>query len=514
MLGNYDRTKDCVYSAAYYTDTPGFYTPEVPNYFGSGSYDIARANVLDITNWPGSGTMGEYDLSNMLTRPSAEAHGIVWKVVVNGYDAQDDADIMPALGVGRHKFEVYFNRPMNKAVEPMIAMGVRAPYTQTAIAEDGAWNDEGDRYTAWLTISGRSSFDGVNRLYVAGAEDNEFFEIPVENMRFNVNVQAAGSLSEGFTAQAGLGRVKLEWENPEENFDDMLGYNMYRYTVDDAGTASEPVRINERLIEAADTRLSDFEVTPGETYCYYYKVMRTNMTENSASKTVAATPLTSVAGDANASGAVNVSDVITTVNYAAGMNPKPFLFEAADMNRDGSIDILDVVGIIRAIMNPGAAASASVQSTATWYVENGTLYIDTPVELAGVQLCIAGTDGAGVTPGEALEGFEINTWTNSEGYNLMAYSFSGKRIAAGRHALLSLGAGAEVKSIVLSDVDGTDVDAINGNPTTGITLPCGTVVAGRGVYTVAGIRLGDDASALNRLPAGVYIDDGVKIVKK
>lgn len=55
---------------------------------------------------------------------------------------------------------------MNKAVTPDLAMGVRAPYTQTAIAEDGSWNEAGDIYTAYLTISGRSSYDGLNRIYV------------------------------------------------------------------------------------------------------------------------------------------------------------------------------------------------------------------------------------------------------------------------------------------------------------------------------------------------------------
>ena len=90
-------------------------------------------------------TFGSFDLSNMLTSPHPEAHGVVWKVVVNGYDAQDEYELLPPLGVGKHKFEVYFNRPMNKAKAPIIAMGVRPPYTQTAIAEEGAWNDEGKR---------------------------------------------------------------------------------------------------------------------------------------------------------------------------------------------------------------------------------------------------------------------------------------------------------------------------------------------------------------------------------
>jgi hypothetical protein len=56
-------------------------------YWGSANEETVRLGVYDMyhkTNPMGSGVV---NLSNMLTRPNAEAHGIVWKVVVNGYDA-------------------------------------------------------------------------------------------------------------------------------------------------------------------------------------------------------------------------------------------------------------------------------------------------------------------------------------------------------------------------------------------------------------------------------------------
>ncbi len=508
-----NRLGNRYYSFSFYSDNPIVYTPTEPSYTGTSRFDIARRNVGDITNGFGS-SMGEYDLSNMLLRPVAEAHGIVWKVVVNGYDAQDDYDIIPALGVGRHKFEVYFNRPMNKAVAPTIAMGVRAPYTQTAIAEDGSWNEAGDIYTAYLTISGRSSYDGMNRIYVAGAEDEEFFEIPLENIRFNVNVQAAGSLSEGFTAEAGVGRVQLDWDNSEENFDDMLGYNMYRYTVDDQGAASDTIRVNERLIEAAATALTDYEVVPGTTYCYYYRVMRTDMSENSPSKTVAVTPLTAVAGDANGSGDVDVADVITTVNHAAGMNPRPFIFDAADMNHDSEIDILDVVGIIRTILNPAAANTASIEATATYYIEDGTVYIDTPVALAGVQVNLNMPRSESATATAALDGFEkTGAWIADDEYIFMAYTMKNLTVPAGTHAILTIGKDAEIKAIKLSDPMGANVLAIEGNQSTGVTAVSPDAIPATGVYNTMGVKLADDAEALDRLPRGIYIVNGNKIIK-
>jgi len=453
-----------LFSGAYYSRTPEFYTPEQPNYLGSARKDIVQPTVWDIKN-PQSTSFGEYDLSNMLTRPSAEAHGIVWKVVVNGYDAQDEYEQLPPLGVGRHKFEVYFNRPMNKEKTPMIAMGVRAPYTQTVIGEDGAWNETGDVYTAYLTISGRDNYDGVNTIYVADAEDNEFFPIPVESYRFRVNVQSAGSMSAGFTAEPGLGKVTLTWENPEENVSDLLGYNLYRYTVDDTKAVSDTIRINDTLLDKEE--FTDFDVTPGTTYCYYYKVMTTALTENSPSKVVATTPLTSVKGDANGTMAVDVADIVTEVGYMLGQNPQPFIFDAADVNSDTEIDVLDVVGTVN-IITGTQAPSAAVASVATYYVENGVLYVNAPVALGGVQIGLTGIGENTITPLEALNGFEtMGARGKADDYTFLAFSLSGRKLDAGINALLNVG-DSELSSIILSDAHGRNIPAVAGNPS-GVT---------------------------------------------
>lgn len=470
-----DRFKSCntfnnidfnnkVISAVYYSVIPYVFTPELPNYLGASEQNTARLHVKDI-NYPGFRSYGEYDLSNMLTRPVHEAHGIVWKVVVNGYDAQDEYDMLPPLGVGRHKFEVWFNRQMNHEKAPSIAMGVRQPYTQTAIAEDGSWRTEtidGDQlsvYTAYLTIRGKDNFDGVNTIYVADAEDDEFFPIPIEDVRFRVNVQSAGSMSTGFAAVEGVGRVELTWENPEANFDDMLGYNMYRYETAEDGAASDTIRINETLLTREE--LTDFDVIPGHNYCYYFKVMRTDMTENSPSKTVVARPKTASLGDANGSSAVDVMDIVTEVNYMIGADPKPFIFEAADVNADGEVDILDVVGTVNIIIPTAAPARAAAaeQLTATYYVENGILHIDSPSDLGGIQLTLTGA-GSALAPQAALAGMETTSGAMADGSTcFLAYSISGRSVAAGENAILAIG-DADIAGILLCDTAGRQILAV------------------------------------------------------
>lgn len=480
------------------------YTTDDPNYFGSAKEATVRKGILDINNNYGT---TEYDLSNMLTRPNAEAHGVVWKVVVDGYDAQDEFDMLPPLGVGKHKFEVYFNRPMRTSVTPMVAMGVRMPYTQIPIAEDGTWSADSTVYTAYLTITGKTGADGLNRIYVDGAKDNEGFEIPYENTRFNVNVQAAGSLSTGFMGEAGLGKVTLSWNDVQNSFDDFLGYNLYRYT--DKG---DTIKVNKQLLDNETLEYVDYDVVPGTTYCYQYKVITTDLKETDPSNVVAVTPMTSTLGDANGSGKVDVADVITTVNYASGQEPKPFIFEAADVNTDLQIDILDVVGIIRTILNPNADVSSMAMATATYTVENGIVYVDSPVDLAGVQIQIATEKGSEVTATGEMEGFEqASSWLSDNDFIYLAYSMSGKTLTAGKHAILNIG-NAKIMDIRLSDAAGKNVEAKAGELSS-ITRLGADVMNVSGIYTLTGVKLSGRSSDLKKLPAGVYIVDGKKVVK-
>jgi subtilisin family serine protease len=450
----------CNYEA--YSSTPKVISSN-GNYLGSAREDILRNSIFDINN-SASSSYAQFDMSTKVDRAVAEAHGCVWKVVVDGFDAQDEFEQLPPLGVGRQKFEVYFNRKMNTAVAPTITMGVRAPYTQTTIGEDGSWNEAGDTYTAYVTLNGKSDIDGTNRIYVYGAEDDEYFEIPDEQSRFNVIVQAAGSMSAGFMAEAGLGKVALTWESPEENYDDMLGYNMYRYTIDSDGNENDTIRVNTRLLDSEE--FTDYSVVPGTTYYYYYKVMSTSLEENSPSKVVAATPLTASKGDANGSMDVDVADVVTEVAYMLGQNPQPFIYEAADVNNDDEIDVLDVVGTVNIIQKPAGVAETglSVASTATYSIEDGILYIDSPVDLGGVQLRISTPRASSTIEAmDALTGFEqIGSWQDNDSqYLFLAFSLSGKTIPAGKTALMKVGDVKDLDQIVLSDVLGKSILVVN-----------------------------------------------------
>lgn len=468
-FGNKVEKSTDMYSMIYEVTSPNIFTPSEPNYMGSSRKDIVRMWVYDMEHPTRPMGYGIYNLDNMLTRPSAEAHGIVWKVVVNGYDAQDEFEQLPPLGVGKHKFEVYFNRPMDTSVEPFVAMGVRPPFTSHSISEEGSWSADSLIYTTYLTINGKTGADGLNRIYVSGARDNEYFDIPIENTRFNVEVSAAGSMATGLMAEAGLGKVSLTWETDEEDFADLLGYNLYRYTLDNEGTSSDSTIVNPTVIDSEETSFVDYNVVPGTTYYYVIKQLTTSLSTHALSNAVAATPLTAQKGDANGSMNVDIADVVTEVAYITYQDPQPFIFEAADVNSDTKVNVLDVVGTIGIITTPtGTGISGLYDEPVRYFVQDGILYVETEQPLGGVQVRLNVANGTEIVALDALSGMEqTGVWTAENEYLFLAYSMSGRTLSAGRHALLQIGDDAVVKEIVISDAKGKNITAINAN-TTGV----------------------------------------------
>ena len=486
-----------------------------PSWLGSSNKEVLRPYIYDSNN-PYVDCFTTVDLSNMPTRPIRETHGIVWKVVVDGYDAQDEFDQLPPLGVGKHKYEVYFNRDdMDTTATPTIAMGVRPPYTQIPIAEDGFWckKDSVDVYTAYLTITGKTNADGLNRIYVSGAKDYDHFDVPVEYWRFNVLVQAAGSLATGFAAEPGLGKVDLTWNNENNDMEDAMGYNVYRYQMVNDGTAGDTIRINEVMLDVDAETYTDYDVTPGETYYYYYKVMSTDLKEYDISNVVAATPLTSIKGDANGSMHVDVADIVSIVAYLSQQQPQPFIYEAADVNEDGNINILDIVGVINIIAHPEVNAAPSIMSGAVYTIEDGILYVNSPVALGGVQVMVNAPEGTEVKTLEALDAME-RMWIQMDENTrlLLAYSMTGKTIPAGKTALLELG-NVPVTDIVLSDALGNNIMVEQGDVTTVTEVRAEVKPVATGIYDLMGRKISSDVRQLKHMQPGIYIVNGVKTAK-
>ncbi len=430
---------------------PFIYTNPSPNYHGSSLDSLARSEIFDFgTNL--SRVFGLYDLSNKLDRPSAEAHGVVWKVEVDGNEIRDNLDLLPSLGIGKHRFEVFFNRPMDKRFAPKVAMGVRSPYGSQKIDEEGFWNEEGTVYSVCYTMKRVTDGDGLNGLSISEARDNESFELPMENKRFSVVLQAAGSLSNGFEATARTGKVVLQWKTPAQYMGDIRGYNMYRYTVDEIGESVDTILVNSALI--TNTTYTDYEVVPGMCYNYMYSVVRMDQSETNTSSVVSVVPLTATPGDANGDLTVDMEDVNTTVGYITNKNPWPFIFDAADVNADDTIDVTDVVGIVNIILPSDSDTFAGAK--AIYSLEKGMFYVDCAEPLGGIQFTVHvnKSDAGYIQPLSSLDGMEqTSEWLSDDEFFFLSYSLSGKCIPRGKTPIMYV-RDALVTDITISDAMG------------------------------------------------------------
>jgi subtilisin family serine protease len=437
-----------------------------PNYWGMEDQTTIEAGIEDFFEYSYLAVVTGKD--SALTIPPSECHGVVWKmeindVLINKYDNPFNADSgLGIIGSELLKFDVYFNRAMDTTVTPFVTFGVREPYTQHVVVDSASWSADSTVWTGYYTV-GLETGDGIQHVRVALAEDNEHFEIPVEDTRFEFVIQAASAAGVKFYANAGIGKVDLEWSKSARR--DELGYNVYRFIAYPDLTCSDTLRVNTGLV--TDTLFTDYNVIPDSTYRYMFTVVGTDMSESDYSKSIGATVLAAANGDANGDQNVNVLDIISMVTYILDGDPNPFLFDAADINSDGSINVLDIIGVVNIILHPGMGKTSIANATeCVFYLDNDKIETSTNGAIGGYQFIINGNiDGLTLHSEYPLE--LATTKLNDEQLLVLAYSLSGTMIPEGNHAILTLSHTDDLtfSDLVVSDLYGYPVASSFGTST-------------------------------------------------
>jgi len=298
------------------------------NYWGNTNTDTIDDYIWDFLD---DFDYGLVTYEPFATSPVVDAPGFLYQVEFNP---------PPPIGCETDTFNLTFSKPMDISIQPNVKFGVCEPYTQHII--EGVWIDS----TNWqgTYTFGIMTGDGINNLRVTTAEDCEAMEIP-KDTRFSFVIDATGASSVGFIAQAGIGKVDLEWNG--QDMVDFMGYNMYRYHKITDTTYSDTTLINTSMI--TDTIYCDMSVIPNTHYKYMYTGISTDFIESDYSDPASATPFDAANGDANGDLAVDVLDITTIVSYMLNQSPSPFLFDAADVNYDNEINVLDIIGLVQLI---------------------------------------------------------------------------------------------------------------------------------------------------------------------
>ena len=181
-------------------------------------------------------------------------------------------------------FEVHFNTAMDTTSVPNVAFGTRYPYN-TQQCEQLGWDSTGKIFYCRYVVVASTGSNGTNGFTIYNIAEKGGFSISAEYQRFGFRISTNGALSAGFVAVGDTGKIHLEWTVPSEVVDDYLGTNMYRI---DSNNLSTPTYVYNQI--QGDSAMTDTTVQAGKWYGYYYKVVRTSLTELNESDTVWARP--------------------------------------------------------------------------------------------------------------------------------------------------------------------------------------------------------------------------------
>ena len=257
------------------------------NFYGTTNDQSINANIFDFEEFSSFPSVSGAE--KKLIKPKADNHGHVWKVLLDTAEVNIYNDpIHKIIGLGRHSVTVVFNRPMNISETPFVTYGVRFPYTQNIVSDSSWWSSDSLEWNSYFDITQLTASDGYNKFGIRNIRDNEGFEIPIEDYRFQFRVNVAGALSTGFTAVGDTSEIRLSWEAPD-SIVDLIGFNILR--VDTTQNNFDTSIVNNTLV--LDTNYTDEDVIGGNYYLYYYAPVRSSFTESQRSIGVWATPYSS-----------------------------------------------------------------------------------------------------------------------------------------------------------------------------------------------------------------------------
>lgn len=251
---------------------PKLYIGGLNNSF-SQLYQTYASQVID--SYYDSNGNPTVDVYGSLADPS-----LLWPYVVSVETFDKDGNPITTVGKEEIKVRVTFNRPMDRDAGTFITFGTREPYADYRIdgeyISDTVW--EGT-YTLKAQIENGQNFLKVNDAWAAGDQTKTVFG---EYHLHEFDIDTTAAMAMNLQANALDNGIQLTFA--QDDYDTLLGYNIYRSTEKDGNY----VKLNPAILLPTDSTFLDENAEPGKTYWYTYTVVLTDFTEsNPAGKVVA-----------------------------------------------------------------------------------------------------------------------------------------------------------------------------------------------------------------------------------
>lgn len=237
------------------------------NYWGTTDIDLINKQIVDYDDFK---NLADIVVGNYLTTPPEDTFPFVY----DAYLLNSKGERVNKVGNETVKFVAEFNRDMDTTIPLRFRFGSASPYADYEVSgsyvNKRRW--EGT-YTLKTTIENGLQYMNITN----GRADSDHFLTLADSVRYTFNLDTTAAQAMIMQGEATATGVKLTWE--QDDFDTLLGYNVYRSTKEDGLYT----KLNSSVIPYDVKEFFDDTVEPGKLYYYNFTVVQTDFNESKPS---------------------------------------------------------------------------------------------------------------------------------------------------------------------------------------------------------------------------------------
>ena len=237
------------------------------NYWGTTDIDLINKQIVDYDDFK---SLADIVVGNYLTTPPEDTFPFVY----DAYLLNSKGERVNKVGNETVTFVAEFNRDMDTTIPLRFRFGSASPYADYEVSgsyvNKRRW--EGT-YTLKTTIENGLQYMNITN----GRADSDHFLTLADSLRYTFNLDTTAAQAMIMQGEATATGVKLTWE--QDDFDTLLGYNVYRSTKEDGLYT----KLNSSVIPYDVKEFFDDTVEPGKLYYYNFTIVQTDFNESKPS---------------------------------------------------------------------------------------------------------------------------------------------------------------------------------------------------------------------------------------